>query len=102
MKRIVDGKMYDTDKAEEICSASYGNPGDFKYWSEALFRTKRGAFFISGEGGAMTKWGKKISQNTWSGGEGIKALTPDEVILWCEDHGIDGEVITPFFAVEDA
>lgn len=50
MKRIIDGKLYDTEKAEVLCEHSYSNPGDFYYVYEALYKSPGGHFFIEYEG----------------------------------------------------
>ena len=34
MKKVVAGKVYDTEKAELLHSDSYSNPRDFDYWRE--------------------------------------------------------------------
>ena len=47
MRRIVDGKRYDTETAQKIGHESRGNCGDFRAWSETLYKTKKGAFFIA-------------------------------------------------------
>ena len=42
MKRIIEGKRYDTEKAEVLATAG-SNLGrrDLGWWSEALYRTPR-------------------------------------------------------------
>jgi hypothetical protein len=103
MKRVIDGKRYDTDTAQRIAGAeSSCNPGDFRYWEETLYRTKRGAYFIHGEGGAMSRWSRPVGSNGQTGGEGIEVLTEDEARQWCENRGIDADVIAEFFEIEDA
>ena len=32
MKKIINGKRYDTDTARELASDSYSNYTDFSYW----------------------------------------------------------------------
>ena len=36
MKKILNGKLYDTDTATEIGSWTYRHPGDFNYIKETL------------------------------------------------------------------
>lgn len=102
MKRVIDGKVYNTETATLIGEDSYGYSSDFSYWSESLYKTRNGAYFIHGEGGARSKWGRQTSQNTWSGGAGIEVLSEGEAIAWCERHQVDADVITRHFEVEDA
>ena len=102
MRRIVDGKRYDTETAQKIGEASSGNYGDFRYWSETLYKTKKGAYFIAGEGGAASRWGKSSGNVSW-GDEGIIALTPEEALAWCSEYLDDAEQYEGFFdGIEDA
>jgi hypothetical protein len=103
MKKIIDGKIYDTKTATEV--ASYWNhlgTGDFRWYSEALYRTRRGNFFLSGEGGAMTRWSHSCGDNSVCGGEGIEPMSPDEAREWCEEHDVDADTIEEYFEVEEA
>lgn len=86
MKKIINGKRYDTETAQLIGSAGYSNRTDFCFWSEELYRKKTGEFFIYGEGGPASKYGRQIEQNTWSGGEQIIPLTLKEAQEWAEKY----------------
>ena len=57
---------------------------------------------IQGTGGAYSRWSRPCGNNGLSGGHGIQALTPTEALAWCEDAGIDADVIAQYFAVEEA
>jgi hypothetical protein len=101
MKKIVNRKCYDTEKAEEI--ASYGNNfggGDFRDMDEALYRTKKGSWFLAGEGGPMTKYSKPCGNMT-QGGKDIFVLTNEEAREWLEEHG-ETEALEEHFAIEEA
>lgn len=102
MKRVINARLFDTDEAEVIGEFSYGNSGDFHAWEESLYRTKRGAYFIAGSGGARSKYGRQISQNTWSGGDGMETLSAADALSWCERHHIDADVISQHFEIEQA
>jgi hypothetical protein len=91
MKRIIDGKKYDTETAymvgqwENMCDVS-----NFHYYSESLYRKRTGEYFLYGEGGAMSKYAETIGQNEWQGGEKIIPLTYDNARKWAEEHlGVD-------------
>lgn len=45
MKKIINGRRYDTDRAKEVGYDYYSNPGDFSYWRETLYRKNTGEFF---------------------------------------------------------
>lgn len=86
MKKIINGKRYDTETAQLIGSASYSNRTDFRFWSEELYRKKTGEFFLYGEGGPASKYSRQIEQNTWSGREQIIPLTLAEAQEWGEKY----------------
>jgi hypothetical protein len=103
MKRIIDGKRYDTDTATRIAAAeSSCNPGDFHYWAETLYMTKKGAFFMQGEGGALSRWSEPVGSNGRGGGSGIRPMTETEAREWCEANSVDADRIAEFFEVIDA
>jgi hypothetical protein len=85
MKKIVDGKVYNTETANEVghYRNEYGR-SDFKFCEETLYRTLRGNYFLEGEGGAMSKYSRSCGDNTWCGGSGIIPLTKDEAFKWAE------------------
>ena len=86
MKRILDGKRYNTETAEKIASYSNGlGKGNFRNYDETLYKTKNGNWFLSGEGGPMTKYSHPCGNMT-SGGEAIIPMDPDEARRWLESH----------------
>lgn len=97
-KHVINGKIFDTEKATVVAHYSYSHPGDFHYVSETLYKSPKGTFFIVGEGGPMTTYARKVDTNTWSGGEGTRVLTKREALQWCEEHGVDAETILREFA----
>jgi len=102
MKKIINGKIYNTDTATRIGSHVHSNRGDFHFEDTDLYRTKKGAFFVQGEGGPYSRWSRALGNNGQSGGHGIQAMTPTEALAWCEDSGIDVDVIAQYFSVEEA
>ena len=98
MKRVIDRKLYDTDRAEQIARyAPLTNRGDYNYLIETLYKTDSGEYFLHGDGGAATKWAEKIS-NQRTPGEKIQLLTDEEALDWCEERAIDGETIVEEFS----
>jgi hypothetical protein len=86
MRQVIDGKAYDTSTADKLGEASsILARTDFRHWEEALYRTKRGAYFIAGGGGPMTRWAIPCDKGT-SGSEGIKVLTETEARQWVEKY----------------
>ena len=86
MKKIISGKLYDTDTARELGVDAYSNPRDFHYWCEALYKKRTGEFFLHGRGGPASKYAESCGQNSWSGGEKIIPLTYKSAQQWAEEH----------------
>lgn len=89
MRKIIDGKLYDTEKAKRVgepwSPAGFG-PGDFGWCEEALYRKRTGEYFLHGEGGPNTRYAEPYGQSGWTGGERIMPLTYDEAREWAEQH----------------
>lgn len=103
MKKVINGKVYDTNTAECVGEWSNGRyTNDFSYCSEDLYRKKTGEFFLHGDGGAMSKYAKSIGDNSWSGSEIIIPLSFESAREWAEEH-LTGEKYEAIFGeiVED-
>lgn len=103
MKKIINGKVYDTDTAKLIGSWDNGIYGDLDSVSEDLYRKRTGEFFIFGKGGPRTKYATQTgSNNWWSGGSMIIPLTWDAAREWAEEH-FDSDIYEEIFGqvVED-
>ncbi len=102
MKRVIDGKVYNTKTA--ICIGEWDNgcyANDFHACEESLYKTQKGQFFTAGSGGALSKYSQSSGQNSWEEGEGMKLLTYDQALVWCEDHDIDADTIAKYFKVQE-
>ena len=104
MEKIINGKRYDTETAKQIAAASYSHYGDSQYWCEGLYRTKKGNWFLVGEGRAMTQYSRAVGQNETSGGRAIIPLTRGKALAWLGAHAPASEAYEEYFAnvVEDA
>ena len=102
MKRVVDGRLYDSDTAELIHQWWNGySTRDFKHCEESLYRTTKGAWFLVGEGGAMSAYAEPISGGM-IGGCALVPLSDREAQRWLEDRQADADVIGSHFKVEAA
>lgn len=91
IKKIINGKVYDTSTAAEIGSWWNGMADrDWKWCSETLHRKKTGEYFLHGAGGPLSKYAVSLGNNGWSGGEKIIPLTYDAARQWAEEH-LDAE-----------
>lgn len=87
MKKVIDGKTYNTATAEHLANWWNGcSSTDFGYCIEDLYRTKKGTYFIAGEGGAMSKYAQSCGYNSVCGGEDITPLSEFEAREWVEVH----------------
>ncbi len=101
MRKVIEGKLYDTDRSDEVFHFSNGLPStDFSYVRETLYRTKGGAFFLVGQGGAATQY-REIYSGTVTEGMRVIAMSPDDALQWLSEHGGD-EVAAALFSLEDA
>lgn len=101
MKKVINGTLCDTNTAKLLGETSYSNRRDFHYWSEELYITKSGKYFLYGEGGPASRYAKTIGQNEWSGGEAIQLLDRDAAMEWAEEHLTGDEYIAAFGNPED-
>lgn len=82
MKKIINGKLYNTETATEVCSWSNGYfSGDFRMVSETIFRKKTGEYFLYGWGGALSEYAETFGNNS-TAGETIIPLTYDAFKEW--------------------
>jgi len=96
MKAIIEGKRYDTETAREIAHYRNGlGSGDFRHVSETLYRTNKGAFFLAGEGGPMTRYAEGNGNSTWGSSE-IIPMEDDEALDWLEANGTPESVEKEF------
>lgn len=84
MKKIINGKKYDTDTAEAITEYESDYPrNDFRWYAETLYRKRTGEFFLGGEGNAMSKYAERCYDG-WGSGEGITPISVSEAKEWLE------------------
>jgi hypothetical protein len=82
---IKDKKRYNTETAKTVASWHNGHyANDFKSCEETLYKTPKGAYFIVGEGGPMSKYGKQIG-NSRHWGTGMRVITEAEAVDWLEE-----------------
>lgn len=86
MRQIIEGRVYDTETAEEIGSDSHGYAGDFEWQSETLYRTKNGRYFLEGEGGPMSAYQRPADGGGIVGDHRLITLTEEQAKRWAEVH----------------
>jgi hypothetical protein len=97
MKKVIGGKLYNCATATKVASASNGlRESDHKHCYESIYRTKKGNWFIYGEGGGLTKYRKAVG-DAFTSGDGLQPLTADEAMAWLEQHD-EIEVLEEYFS----
>lgn len=101
MKKIINGKRYDTSKAKEIgyWSNNLSNR-DFNHCDEWLYKKRTGEYFLYGEGGPMTRYAERVG-DMWGGGSEITPLSYEDARQWAEEHLDADEYEAEFEVIED-
>ena len=87
MKKIINGKKYDTETAKEIGCWDNDHPrNDFHFFEETLYQKRTGEFFIFGSGNAASKYSRSCGQNEWCGDSRIIPLEYENAWRWAEEH----------------
>lgn len=80
MKKVINGKLYNTETAKLLGEDSYSHPGDLAHWSEELYQKRTGEYFLYG------RYAQTTGQNEWSSVEQIHPLTVENARQWTEQH----------------
>lgn len=87
MKKIIKGKVYDTDTATFLAEYDSGHSvTDFQHYTEELYQKKTGEFFIYGEGGPASRYSQACPTGGWDGGRKIVPLTYEQAREWAEKN----------------
>lgn len=100
-KRVIGGKVYNTETAERIAEYSHGDRSDFHYVYEALYRTKADRYFIEFAGGPLSVYAENQGPNLVSSSSGIQVIDPDEALAWCERYQVDAGIVEKYFSLEE-
>lgn len=89
MKKVVNGKIYDTKKSFFIgyCTNGCETKRDGRYIEHKLFKTKRsGQYFIYTFWGGLTEYAEYFGCGSTCEGEHIRLVSKEEVISWLEEY----------------
>jgi hypothetical protein len=104
MKQVLDSKVYNTETADRIHYWSNELPyDDFDYCGEALYKTKKGAWFIHCRVGARSPYSRAEGKCYFSD-ERLIQLTDEEAFKWLQEHEANADLIQELFPdlVEEA
>lgn len=100
MKKVINGVLYNTDTAEYLgCSDNGYLCNDFHYAEECLYRTKKGKFFLFGQGNGLSRYAQRVG-NGFCSGERIEALSDREALSWASYH-LDGDEVEDIFGITE-
>ena len=100
MRKVINGRVYNTETAEMIAKNGSFN-GNFYDYSEELYKTKKGNWFLYGKGGAKSKYA--VHGHGWSSeGSSLLALSEDEAKKKLEDWNEVEVIETHFGEMEEA
>lgn len=85
MKKTINGKRYDTDKAELIAAHESSRPRtDFHWYYERLYKTPRGRLFLWGIGNAFSRYASHTGDSSCAG-ERVLEINVDDAVQWLAD-----------------
>ena len=87
MVKIINGKKYSTETAEQVgfYRNRYGR-NDFNWLEETLYKKRTGEFFLFGEGGPASIYCTWIDSHNRTSGDKIIPMTFEEARRWAEEH----------------
>lgn len=101
MKKVINGKRYDTETAEFIGRwENIHNSADLQYECEELYKKKTGEFFIYGAGGPASSFALQTGTNSRSGSSKITPIIENEAKKWVEKY-LDGDTYENLFEIEE-
>ena len=102
MKKIINGKTYNTETARQIAEQGTGQTANFSDWYTELYVTKKGAFFTHSWGGAMTQFAENLGGGSRAEGSAWSIVTKEEALSFLDDaYNIDEEIVKELFEIEE-
>ena len=87
MKKYINNRLYDTDKAFEIDTyENHYHDLDCRHIKETLYQKQNGEFFLLGQGGSWTKYRQPRKRGGFSGSTVIVPLSIDMAKDWAKAH----------------
>ena len=102
MRKVIKGRTYNTETSKEVGCWSNGlSGGDFGRCEETLYVNTKGAYFLYGEGGALSKYSQPAGDMKGPGRE-IVPLSMEQAQEWAEEHLTADEYEAEFGECEEA
>jgi hypothetical protein len=88
MIKVINGKTYRSHTAQLIMTVPSPFPKtDNKWHVTRLYRNLRGAYFLAGKGGALSRCAKRTPKGAIPG-EGIEPLSKDQALAYAKYAGL--------------
>ena len=101
MKTVINKKIYNTETATLIAEWNNGMcSGDFQACEEALYRTKKGQYFVCGSGGPLSSYAVPTGSGNRGSSE-IRLVSAEKAYDWCEKNEIDADIIAGNFEIKE-
>lgn len=104
MKKIIQGRVYDTSTAHMVGEAS-GVPFQdrMRRFREALYKKRTGEYFLAGSGGPLSQWAVPYSpEGGLAEGSGIRPLTWEQARDWGERYMSPEAYVAEFGDADEA
>lgn len=99
MRKIIDGRTYDTATADKLCEISdVGQTfpsSDYRWERTSLYRSPKGRFFIAGSSGPLARWAIPVRGGKGEG-SGLKLIDESEARTLIEQHADHATYVTAF------
>lgn len=99
MKKVINGKMYDTEA--DLAIAFYevsDNTNSRYYFRESLHMTRGGEFYLHGTGGFFTQYAMICEDGSKAPGEDLILMPIEKTKRWVKLHYGVGLIADPRFA----
>lgn len=88
MRKGVKGRTYYPGTAHLIVTLQSHVPKSSNKWHETgLYRNQRGEYFLAGEGGGLSRWGKMTPRGAIAG-KGIEPISKDTALAYAKYAGL--------------
>lgn len=89
ISRVIGGRKFDTTSATLACVIACSGTSqlaDFHFERTGLYLSPRGQWFLAGEGGACSHWGRRSIDGSRDPGEGLQLISQTEARRLLEQH----------------
>jgi len=89
ISRVIGGRKFSTSTAALACVIACSGTSqlaDFHFERTGLFLSPRGQWFLAGEGGALSHWGRRSIDGSRAPGDGLQLISQTEARRLLEQH----------------